>query len=460
MSYFGNLARALFGLPADDSWMTALAVPPSDRTEGQWDELLIGLNSHGPTRYGLNTITELRQAFKLCSPLPAIISQKAYAFVKGTVTVWNPATGKPVRGQFKEWDRLFQQPNPLQTRRQFFIQAYSYLQQFGYCVIDPSYPDGYNDRPYSLRVLPNWLIGWEFRNGGYNERPLAAYFTAAGVREQLDVKRLIIIRDSVCTDFDESTWLPLSRAAVLDAEVSNTIAALQARGEMITDRGANGLVANGAKDSAGVAPMRESEKIKLQAAWNRRNGGIMRGQHKIVFTDANLAYTPMTFNTDELGLHPENIANIKAICNRYGFPFTMLAEGYEGKYNNSGNARRDFQDTTVDPESMDFFEQLSRGLGMYSQNCEAYMDYSGVASVQMSARDRGLGLQAMNTGLETAWNNGIITRNQWLEAIGEDEVARPEFEKYKWELTPEELGAVTNNVNSNGQEAQTATQAN
>lgn len=464
MSYLGNLTRALFGLPPDDRWWATLSKPPVERSLGEWDELLQGLNAGSAfARYGLTTVSDVRLAFQVCSPLRAIVAQKAFAFTKGEVTVWNPATKKPVRGQFKEWERLMRNPNPLQSQRQFLTQAYSYCQQYGYCVIDPIYPAGFNDRPASLRVLPNWLIDWEWNRPSYGQPPSAAYFNAGGVREKLDVERLIIIRDSASTEFDANGWLPVSRFAPLEAEVSNIVAALNARGEMITDRGANGLVTNTAKDSYGVQPMAESEKERLQAAWSRRNGGIMRGQHKVLFTDAALAYTPMTFNVTELGLHPEHVADVKAICNVAAFPFTMLAEGYEGKYNNSTNSRRDFHDTTIDPESMDFLEQLSRGMGMYRDNCEMYMDYSGVASVQASQREKGIGEQSMAQALQTEWDLGIVTRNEIRERLGMERVTGQdgEFDKYKFE-TDSAIAAqeqINNNRNGQGQEGGQAGQA-
>lgn len=408
---------------------------PTTMTHERMADYFVPLHwGEGYCKYGLCTSEEVRIAFRLCSPLPAIISQKANAFTKGTIVVWNPNTEKPVRGQFKEWEKLFRQPNKIQSGRRFFIQAYSYVQMYGYCVIDPTYPIGFKDRPSELRVIPNWAIEWDWGNG-FNAAPVRAWFTINGKREPLDMDNLIIIRDTASVDFDKNGWLPLSRAAALEAEVSNIIAGLNARGQMVTDRGAQGLISGNAKDSAGAMPLKPTEQIRLQSIYNNRGLGILRGQDKIVVTDGNVGFTPMTFDVNELGLHPEHIACVKSICNVYAFPFTALAEGFEGKYNNSSNGRRDFQDTTIDPESMDFFEQLSLGLGMYEQNCEAYMDYSGVASVQASQEEKGKGEQAMAAALQTQWDLGIVTRNDIRDKLGWDKVngMPDEFDKYKFE---------------------------
>lgn len=410
------------------------------------DELLFTLNSGEFSYSELGTVAQLRAVMRRCSPIPAIVSQKAFALAKGTVTVWNPNTEKPVRGQFKEWDKLFRQPNKLQTQRQFIIQGYSYVQTYGYAVVEPVYPSGFNDRPTELRILRNWLIDWEWDWGNSNTAPRAAWYNENGIRRPLNLDTLIIIRDPSCTDYQDNGFLPLSRAADLESEIGNFVANMQVRGQMVTDRGSNGILSNSGKDSIGAIPMDATEKDRVQQAYRRY--GNMKGQDKIIVTDAALSYTPMTFDVEQLGLHPEHIAVVKAMCNRYAFPFQMLAEGHDAKYNNSGNGRRDFQDTTIEPESLDFFEQLSQGLKMYEQGCEVYIDYSGVASLQMSQKDKGQGREAMNKALKMEWDNGLITRNEWLDELGRERIVNPLFDKYKWELTPEELGVVVDNQNN------------
>lgn len=451
-SFWEDSAPPFSGSASDPQLIVADAYPAltlEQRME-RLDSLMSSLNEQGGigyTRYGLNTVPEIRRAFVRCAPLPTIVSQKAWAFTRGKVVVWNPATGKPVRGQFKEWERLFQNPNADQSQRQFFTQAYTYCQKFGYCIINPSYPAGFNDRPSELRVIPNW----QFEYLCFNGEIVAAYWNRYGIREELNVDRLVIISDSASQDYDESTGLPYSRARVLEGEVSNIAAALNARGNMITDRGMQGLMTNRTRDQQGHMPMQATERAELEFHYN--SGGVLKGQKKIKVTDADVDYIPTTFNSQELQLQEESITCLKTICNRYGFPFNSLAEGFSAKYNNSTNSRRDFQDNTIEPESLDFFEQLSQGLGLYKENCEAYMDYSGVASLQQSQKEMGDGKKSMADAMQVQWDLGTVTRNDIREALGQDPIAKPEFDKYKWELTPQELGAVTSQNNSNGNQA-------
>lgn len=412
-------------------------------------ELMNG-HSQGSSRsgnYELSTTHGVRKAFKACSPLPTIVSQKAWAFTRGEVVVWNPKNKKPVRGQFKEWEQLLHNPNTEQSQRQFYHQAYTYQQKYGYCVIRKIYPAGFSNRPAELYVIPNWA----FEPIGYNGALTVAYFTYGGKREELDLDELIFIIDPASNDIDESTGLPYSRARELDGEVSNVAAALASRGAMIKDRGIQGVVTNRTKDAVSHLDMKPSDREAMERRWN--SGGIMPHQKKIMVTDADVDYIPMTMNSKDLQLQDESVTCLKTICNRYGFAFNALAEGFNGKYNSTSSMLQQMQDATIGPEATDFFEQLSLGLGMYKENCEAYMDYSGVAALQKSQKDQGEGQQAMAQAYETQWDLGIVTRNDILDGMGRERVAgRPEFDKYKWELTPEELGSINQNQQGNGQD--------
>lgn len=459
-SFWANNAPPFLGGSVDPIVSPVCAPGPVtlEQRIDRLDSLLRSLNEQsgglGYSRSGLNTVSEIRRAFVACAPLPTIVSQKAWAFTRGKVIVWNPKSEKPVRGQFKDWDKLFQNPNPKQSQRQFFTQAYTYMQKFGCCILNPVFPALYNDRPSELYVIPNW----EFEPLVYNGRIVAAYWNHGGTREDLDVDKLVIIRDSASQDYDESTGLPYSRARVLQGEVRNISAVLNARGNIVTDRGMQGIITNRTKDSTGHMPMMPEERAELTLRYN--SGGILKGQNKNVVTDADVDYVPTTFNSQELQLQEESVTCLKTICNCYGYPFTALAEGFQGKYSNSSNSARDFQDRTIEPEALDFFEQLSRGLGMYNENCEAYMDYTGVSSVQASKKEEGQGQDAMATALQKQWDLGTVTRNDIRETMGQERIAgRPEFDKYKWELTPEQLGAIDTSNNAGNEPAQPADQA-
>lgn len=415
------------------------------------DNIFYPLNFGIFHRYGLRTTRDITMALTRCDAITAIISQKAFQFTRGKVVLWNPKTGKPkaASGLYKGWYDLLRQPNKLETQRIFFIKAYSLMQMYGYVAIEPTYPVGFTDIPSSLKILWNNRIEWE-QALVEDELPKRAWYTSmSGTRRELDVSKLIIIKDSGSLAVDEMTNLPLPRYSAMEQEISNMIASAEVRGEMQTDRGANGLISNSGKDAIGHVPIDPVEKENVQQAY--RGYGNMSNQDKVIVTNAPLSYTPMTFDIKELGAHEETIAGLKSLCNRLGFPFNALAEGFEGKYNNSTNSRRDFQDTIIEPESMDFFEQLSLGLNMYSEDTEIYVDYSGIASLQASKMEEGQGMYAIDQAKKIEYDNFLITKNDWLEALGKDRSTNSEFDLLKSE-TQEYINsqALLNNNNTFG----------
>lgn len=381
--------------------------------------------SGGAHSYGLRSVADVRLAFNLCSPLPSIVNQKATYFSRGQVAVWNPKSKKVKNSG--PWVDLMQRPNPEQGQRQFIRTAYSYQQKYGWVLIEPEYAGGFTDVPVALYVIPNWRISFETNDG----KIVRAWYTIEGKQRDIDMRRAVIIQDPAATEFDDATGLPLSRAYPLEAEVSNSIGGLSARGANIEERGGVGLISNGSRDAISTIPMQPVEKERLEKHFNR--GGIGKGQRRIFVSDSNLEFQPLLFDSAKLQLLPEHLSTLQAFCDIYCFPFVLLSEGYQAKYANSSNSRRDFQDATIEPEALDWFEQLSLGLGMYDQSVEYFMDYSGVASVQASQEEKGKGQKAMAEAFNVRWLLGTVTRNDIREEMGQDRLPGEEFNQYYFE---------------------------
>lgn len=411
-----------------------------------------GGSSGSMATYGLRTVDDVRLAFTLCSPLPAIVNQKATYFSRGTPRIWNPNTEKIKRSG--PWVDLLRKPNPLQGQRQFFRVAYSYMQKYGWALIEPEYASGFTDIPTALYVIPNWRISFDTDSG----RITRAWYNAEGTRREIKLRQAFFILDTASNELDENTGLPLARCYPLEAEVSNSIGGLSARGANIEERGGVGLISNGSRDSISVIPMQPVERDRLERHFNR--GGIGKGQRRILVSDSNLEFQPMLFDTEKLQLMPEHMTTLQAMCNIYCYPFPMLAEGYQAKYANSQNGRRDFQDATIEPESDDFFEQFSIGLRLYDQNLEMYMDYSGVASVQASQEEKGKGQKAMADAYKVQWELGMITRNDIREGMGLDRLQGEEFDKYIFELPEAQMALESQQASLDGQIAATEAMQN
>ena len=62
-----------------------------------------------------------------------------------------------------------------------------------------------------------------------------------------------------------------------------------------------------------------------------------------------------------------------------------------------------------------------------------YCDFSKVAALQQSEKERGEGKQAVAQAAETMWNNNIITLNRMREMLGEETVNGDDIYKYEFD---------------------------
>ena len=410
----------------------------------------IPYNSDGGVSYvDLGNTRLLYQAFYKCAPLAAIVNNLSEAFVAGKFEVLNRTTGNYARGKNKEWERLLQRPNPMQSRKHFFKQLYSNVIIAGWCFCLKSYASGFKDMPYQLFVLPSENLTFErkiiyglpdsYKNLGDIYR---IYFTANGERTELNWEDLMYFTDSTLTN--PITMMPHSRMTALRYPISQVIALYEAKATLVQKHGALGILSNQGKDQLGHIPITPEERRKVEQQFYT-NYGLARGQSQVIITTADLHWQQMAMNVKDLMLHEDMLSSVKDICEAYGYPFPLSAHSDQSTFNNVNTADTLLYQNTVIPASEDLIdEQLNEQLNTYDQNIEIVMNYNDLPALQATNKAKGEGKKALNEAYQLEWDAGIITRNQWLKAIGRDEVMGNEaFDKYKFELTEEQVKTIT-----------------
>jgi hypothetical protein len=103
------------------------------------------------------------KAYKKCPPLSAVINKKAQAFMNGKVWVMNSSGKAKAKEATNEAGvkirNLLNRPNPLQNRKMFEAQAYSYCQLCGYSLILLIKPVGFGaiDSKYMWNIPPSMV---------------------------------------------------------------------------------------------------------------------------------------------------------------------------------------------------------------------------------------------------------------------------------------------------------------
>lgn len=405
------------------------------------------------------------KAFNLCPPLKAIIGKRAKAFNSGEIKVVRPGELKKATGQVaNDIRRLLTNPNPLQTQNQFFAQQNHYIDIFGYCPILKIRPSNMPDTISAIWNIPPWLFDIEYTGRWLQQNTIEGIYKAyfmewGGTRTPIDSRDLtFIFDDGIGTECDTNLTIPDSRLVSLEYPVSNIIAAYKSRNTLITKRGAIGILSNESEDDSGSVPMRPGEKDILQRDFSKY--GIVGQPYQVIVTDAKLKWQQMGFPTRDLLLFEEIQDSTNQLANAYGYPSGMMSQVQQTTYNNKKTDRRDFVENTVIPENDSRMEQLTKGLVPKEENILIIRDFSQVTVLQEDKKAAADARKSLNDALSIEYENGLITKNMWLEKLGEEPITgKPEFDLYKYEIKKEEPKVEEENpfsfngsLNGNGKE--------
>jgi HK97 family phage portal protein len=389
----------------------------------------------------LNLSSKLFEAVTLCSPLAAIIANLSDAYANGKQEVLNRTTQNYVRGAYKEWERLMDRPNPLQTRSQFRKQLYSFTKINGWCYVYPEYAVGFRDRPSALWIIPPYLIEVEITgvNGTFPMKDPSKfrtlYFTYNGIRQQLNESELIMFTDDA-TEIDYQTLLPISRLISLQKPISNIIAGLDARNNLIVRRGALGFISSDGQDAMGSKlPMQPQQRREIANEFHKSYG--MTGERSMVaVVSAAVKWQQTAISTRDLMLFEEHESSTVDIADRFGYPAYLLGVK-DGTFTNTLEAEKSLYQNTIIPDSVAIDESLNEGLKTLENNIEIKNDYSHIESLQQSEQERSQARKSMNEACKIEWDNGLITLNEWRERLGDDTIAgeqynmrKPEYDKF------------------------------
>lgn len=327
-------------------------------------------------------------AYNLCPPLKAIIAKRAKAFNSGKLGIVNHSTGKPATGR-AELKALLDRPNVLQSGDQFFAQQNIYIDIFGYCPVLKVTPAGMPDTVTSIWNIPPWLFDIEYTTKWLQQFSIDGiykdfYIFWNGERVKLDAKNLgFIFDDGIGTETDSNLTIPDSRLVSLEYPVSNIVAAYKSRNTLITKRGAIGILSNEAEDESGNVALRPGEKEGIQKDFAKY--GLVGQPFQIIVSDAKLKWQQMGFPTSELMLFEEVQDAIDRLCDGYGYPPELIARSKDTTFDNKKQARKDFIENTIQPESKSRLLQLTRVIAP-TDTIEVTRDYSGLTVFQEDAK--------------------------------------------------------------------------
>jgi hypothetical protein len=393
------------------------------------------------TWLGLKNRLQQKFAYEYCFPVSSVVDRLAEYDISGIVEILR------LGGKGKDdyltgtWATLMNarlaQPNPLQSWEQFRGQQVVYKKVFGFCPVFPIVPEGMGpEYCTSIINIPPWLFDAKstkeiLYKSSLNEIVKEYTVTILGKSFTLTSEQVFILEDSFLQDEDTDFLLPQSRLVGLDMAVSNVCAAMEADNVVLKKKGPLGVWSHDAaatKDAvAGYIPMTPDEKQELQNDLSRY--GLTLSQYQYIISRTAVKYASAGYNVQELGTKATVTQGEQAICHRFGFPY-VLYEQTETSFANGKEAAKDVYQNNIIPNNRKDLTKYEKFFKAKENNAKITCDYSHISALQEDELHRAQAKLALNNALEKEWLNNMITRNQYLTALGYDTLPGEEGNVY------------------------------
>jgi phage portal protein BeeE len=375
-------------------------------------------------------------AYVRCPPVQAIINRKAQALINGKTWVLDKKGKESTSPAADAIRKLLNNPNPIQTGKQFEAQGYIYQQIFGFNIVLPVKPFGFNEWRSLWNIPASW-IDWNATNelftanGGVAIEQLVISFNNR--RVTFNIADLIIIRDFT-PSFNTITF-PASKIAAMALPINNIIGAYESRGILINHRGALGILTTAPQSGQySSVPLRKEQKQELQSDFRRY--GLRKGQWQVILTSASLKWQQMGYATKDLLLMEEVVESSKSLCDGLNFPPHLLGL-IDPSFNNQNTAEKSLYQNSIIPDAENINEYWNRFFKTEELGLRIDKDFSHITVLQEDKEEAARARYIRNQALLIEYQNNLITANRWRELNGEDTV--PGDDKYMSDRTKLEL---------------------
>jgi len=199
--------------------------------------------------------------------------------------------------------------------------------------------------------------------------------------------------------------------------ISNIRGAYGFRNVLINKKGALGILSSNAKDASGGIPLEDKERIRLNAEYQRLYG-IEDGQINTIMTSAALSWQAMTFPTKDLMLFEEIDDDFLAIIDNYGMNANLFSRSKGATFENLSEGMKQAYQSTIIPEAEELALNRTELFKLKERGEWLELDYSHIPALQENLKEKAETSKAQAEALSIASHDGIITDEQYAEAIG------------------------------------------
>lgn len=175
---------------------------------------------------------------------------------------------------------------------------------------------------------------------------------------------------------------PENRINTLKYPLSNIMATYNKRNVILENMGAIGILSSKKSDMGGALPITPEEKDEIRKDW------VSRNKDKLVITESDVTWTPMSYPTKDLMLFEELNEDKQAIIDAYGLNKYVFSNPTDSIMSNLEQGMRMAYQDTIIPEVTQMYDSLSQQLGLLKEGLYLKPDFSHVAILQNDEKSK------------------------------------------------------------------------
>jgi phage portal protein BeeE len=316
--------------------------------------------------------------------------------------------------ELPQYQNLIANPNPMQSMNKWLHQFKCQEQIYGNQFMYFNKPSAISAPAAIWNVSPRYmqpiLTGKVFDQIEAKDVISGFNYTEIGAVRTFETKDIMYTK---MDDLDNPV-IGTSPLVSLQFPLSNTKLAYQYRNIIMAEKGAIGILSNKSKDAAGPVPMTPAEKKRIQDEYINRYG-IGANQQRVILTEADLDWQPMTYPTKDLLLFEEVDANAMTIIDAFGLNVNIFSSKSATFENVRQGILLCYQDTIV-PEAESFTQSISTYLGLPS-GVRAAASYEHVAIFKDVNQKNRYAIGNVITAIQNAVQAGFITQDQAINLM-------------------------------------------
>jgi hypothetical protein len=380
--------------------------------------LILSFSGFGctPDFSNINTPPGQAYAYQCVRPIRMTINRRAQSFMNGKVWVLDKKGNEVKSAEAVLVRTLLENPNPLQTWADFYLQQKIYKYVFGYCPVYALRPAGMSEPAALYNILPlifkPILTEKLYQQTKYKDIVCGYIISYNGIESNLSTDDVYISKD-ISQNLEVGKILPDSRLTNLQYEAAISNAIGEAKYITVSRRGALGILSDETKENSTSIPLTPDERRRIQEEY--RKYGISTTQNQIIITNASLKWQQIGISIRELMLlELGDDANMK-VADMYDYPYELFGNTKGVTFANKSEAKKQYYQDTVIPEANTDSQGLTKFLKL--ENSHIDIDFSHIPVLQEDRKRSAETLDITTKALSTALRDNTITIDEYRKEL-------------------------------------------